>query len=727
MIFTFKEMSAAIINRKWITLQEIWRATHLLILSVGLAEFTGHFKHLCTNITTLWRRSGKKFLVLYLKECVAYVIAFLNHTRRVLPQGAPRVRLSRAGLPLLIPGPLRYIIYRFRAEGGINDRLVVRSVLTVLSFYRVMNFVSKPNLATITDPFNGVSPLFLIEELVIVLKRLPKVSVGSVSWTIGESAGPNGPRATWFAGADALAWVEHPLMLMYLYEFMFRSGQYKALAWIILVQVASFPGMLVLIAIKGLKVVPSKLGRLSALNKDGAGKRRIIAITDFWTQLTFRPYHDGLFAMLKKIGQDGTFDQWKPIETWVLPRVRLGFPAFSFDLTAATDRLPIQFQAQIFAYLFGERLSRLWVSLLNREWWFQGSPIRYAVGQPIGALSSWAMLAVSHHVIVQLAAHRAGWNTWFPYYAVLGDDLVIADKGVADHYLSIMNQLGVPININKSLVSESGFLEFAKRWMSGTRGELSALGPGLLLAVLRNVYLFPVLVLQLFQRDWLQFPKQLENALNQLSKVRRNIDPKLVSLMFATIIGPSGLLRNSGHVTAFAEAWFQAITKFPMGTAVSLVIHAFQVMVTVDMADKASRATENLEFFIREWINRPILRGDDWVAAVFSIPLILVSPGFWIYLTTLWRGRNPQYSASINLYGILNPDKANEPGAIQFSLLEISDMASIDWTARQSIKTQFGVTSDLIKTVQGLLEKELRDASSLSLVKLDETTTQPEE
>jgi hypothetical protein len=197
--------------------------------------------------------------------------------------------------------------------------------------------------------------------------------------------------------------------------------------------------------------------------------------------------------------------------------------------------------------------------------------------------------------------------------------------------------------------------------------------------------------------------------------------------MFATIIGPSGLLRNAGHVTAFAEAWFQAITKYPMGSAVSLVIQAFQVMVTVDMADKASRATENLEFFIQEWINRPILRGDDWFAAVFSIPLILISPGFWIYLTTLWRGRNPQYSASLNLYGLLNPDKASEPGAIQFSLLEISDLASIDWTARRNIKTQFGITSDLMKTVQGLLEKELRDASSLSLVTLGETTTQTEE
>jgi hypothetical protein len=597
----------------------------------------------------------------------------------------------------------------------------------VLSLYRVINFVSKPNLATITSPFAGISPLFQEVELGKVVSLFRIFPLKGVTWNISESAGPNGPRATWFAGADALAWIDNPVKLVSLYMFMYQSRQYTAAAWLFIIQVISIPGMLLLIALKGLKVVPSELGRLTALNKDGAGKRRIIAIADWWTQLVFRPYHSSLFRTLKDIEQDGTFDQWAPVENWVLPRLRLGFPAFSFDLTAATDRLPIQFQAQVFALFFGAKAARLWTDLLDRDWWFQGEPIRYAVGQPMGALSSWAMLAICHHVVVQLAAQRAGWTTWFPYYAVLGDDLVIADKHVADNYLAIMRQLGVPINLSKSLVSETGLIEFAKRWVSGTRGELSAIGPGLLLAVLRNVYLFPVLVLQLFQRDWIHFPKQLENALAHLSKVRRNIDPKMVALMFATIIGPSGLLRNARHVTAFAEAWFTAITKLPMGSAVGFVIQAFGAMVTADMADKASTAVENLEYFIANWMNLPILRGGDLVAAVFSIPLILVSPGFWIYLRTLWAGRNPSYSASLNLYGILNPDKAAEPGAIQFSLLEVSDLASIDWKRRREIKTQFAVTTDLMKTVQGLVEFELRNASSLALTVLDKATTQLEE
>jgi hypothetical protein len=570
-------------------------------------------------------------------------------------------------------------------------------------------------LATVTDPFNGISPLLNVIELEKVVTLFKWFAPKSASWKVSESAGPNGPRSTWFAGADALAWADHPILWMKMLKFMYLSGNSRVLSVFLLIQVISIPGMLVIIALRGLKVVPSKLGRLTALNTDGAGKRRIIAITDFWTQTVFRPFHDALFRTLKLIEQDGTFDQWKPIEKWVLPRIRLGFPAFSFDLTAATDRLPILLQEQIFALVFGPRLAKLWAGLLDRDWWFQGVPVRYAVGQPMGALSSWAMLAISHHVIVQLAAQRAGWTVWFPFYALLGDDIVICDEAVAEHYLSLIRTLGVPINMSKSLVSETGFLEFAKRWVSGTRGEMSAIGPGLLLAVLRNVYLFPVLVLQLFERDWIHFPKQLENAIAQLAKVRRNIDPKLVALMLGTIIGPSGLLRNSRQVTAFAEAWFESIAKLPMGSAIGFVIQAFQVMVTADIADKASTAKDNLELFIRDWINRPILPGDDWLSAVFSIPLILVSPGFWIYLSALWESRNPAYSASLNLYGILNPDKAAEPGAIQFSLLEI-DSISFDWTNRAKIKTQFSVTAELIRTIQGLIEYEVRNSPSLALV-----------
>lgn len=91
-------------------------------------------------------------------------------------------------------------------------------------------------------------------------------------------------------------------------------------------------------------------------------------------------------------------------------------------------------------------------------------PLRYAVGQPMGALSSWAMLALTHHFIVQFAAYRAGFKFWFNDYGILGDDIVLGNTKVAKEYLYIMRVLGVGIGLHKSLISISGTaLEFAKK------------------------------------------------------------------------------------------------------------------------------------------------------------------------------------------------------------------------------------------------------------------------
>jgi hypothetical protein len=47
---------------------------------------------------------------------------------------------------------------------------------------------------------------------------------------------------------------------------------------------------------------------------------------------------------------------------------------------------------------------------------------------------------------------------------VLGDDLVLFEKDVADRYLTLCKELGVEINLSKSIVSENRpVLEFAKR------------------------------------------------------------------------------------------------------------------------------------------------------------------------------------------------------------------------------------------------------------------------
>jgi hypothetical protein len=91
-------------------------------------------------------------------------------------------------------------------------------------------------------------------------------------------------------------------------------------------------------------------------------------------------------------------------------------------------------------------------------------PIKYRRGQPMGALSSWASMALVHHSIVQFAAYRV---KLFPFwkYRVLGDDVVIAGKQVSESYLEVCHALGIPISLPKSLSSEKGFFDFASQIM----------------------------------------------------------------------------------------------------------------------------------------------------------------------------------------------------------------------------------------------------------------------
>jgi len=214
----------------------------------------------------------------------------------------------------------------------------------------------------------------------------------------------------------------------------------------------------------------SQLGKLHA-KEEAAGKVRIFAIVDPWTQYVLYPVHMALFGILKGVPMDGTFDQPAP-----LANLNSSRGLYSLDLTAATDRMPLAIQVHLLGELIGDHeFAKHWANLLvNRDYnFFQlgytpwHGKYRYAVGQPMGAYSSWASLAVTHHLLVQCAAWTSGivpMGTLYTNYAILGDDLVIGDPEVKVAYLALLKELGMEVNIHKSIISDTGTcLEFAKR------------------------------------------------------------------------------------------------------------------------------------------------------------------------------------------------------------------------------------------------------------------------
>jgi len=122
------------------------------------------------------------------------------------------------------------------------------------------------------------------------------------------------------------------------------------------------------------------------------------------------------------------------------------------------------------------------------------------------------MLALTHHTLVRIAANRVGIPD-FVHYAILGDDIVIANSSVAKSYHHLMTTvLGVEINLSKSLVSSDSF-EFAKRLVT-MKGEVSPVGAKNLLVALKSLKGVPSVLLDLVNKGFYL----TEDSVNQLYK-----------------------------------------------------------------------------------------------------------------------------------------------------------------------------------------------------------------
>jgi len=109
-----------------------------------------------------------------------------------------------------------------------------------------------------------------------------------------------------------------------------------------------------------------ELGNLGKLGfkQEAAGKLRIFAMVDPITQWLLRPLHKLIFMVLRRIPSDGTFDQMKPLLKLIKLANEYNLPLYSFDLSSATDRLPVVIQEEILKFLIGEELGSLWRSIL---------------------------------------------------------------------------------------------------------------------------------------------------------------------------------------------------------------------------------------------------------------------------------------------------------------------------------------------------------------------------
>jgi len=428
-----------------------------------------------------YKNHGVVFTIKWLKACHMTVQRKLssNHckTLRDIEPNLPLPRLIN-GLPTFIGTMDRKAIRN-------NHPGTIRLWLSILSIYRILEGPMNLKLNTITDSFDG--DYITINRIINVSKEIfifnqkghpfdsRKLSANRIINSL--SAGPNNPVAIQSVLTDAIALAKYPEIYSPFIEYckITRStiglNLNTTISWCERM-LQDHPDLQWVKFSRSVKSFDDiALGKLS-FKEEAAGKLRIFAIVDIWTQSLFKPLHDELFNFLKTLPNDGTFDQDKSFER-SMKKAQLSNCAYSVDLSSATDRLPIDLQVGILDFISGKPIGKLWKEILvlrpymirKNKYISDIDYVFYKTGQPMGALSSWAMLAVTHHFILQTCAfHVYGTRTWFDNYEILGDDLVIFDNRIYLEYVRLMDLLKVGVNPSKSLISENvSAIEFAKR------------------------------------------------------------------------------------------------------------------------------------------------------------------------------------------------------------------------------------------------------------------------
>nr|QDH86886.1 MAG: RNA-dependent RNA polymerase [Mitovirus sp.] len=350
--------------------------------------------------------------------------------------------------------PKKLLFLKKLADSGITSNL--KFVLTILNFSRSFTLKKdewnkvEPNFSSITDPPKGnyIIPGGFINSFVKKhsLKRNPPVFSKALLY-LSMKAGPDGPATL----------TSYHNLLQYSYEEIqsifnitdengadFFSKSYKY-AWD-----------------NNLYATKSKTNGVLSYVKDPEAKLRIIAISDYYTQLFLKPIHNIILFILRGSFNicDRTFTQ-DPMHKWEENEHSF----WSLDLSSATDRFPIDLQRRLLVRIFNEKFAHSWSYLLsNRKFTTpNGGTVKYSTGQPMGTYSSWAVFTLTHHLVVHYCAFLEGYKD-FNQYIILGDDIVIKNDKVAKRYIDIISLLGVEVSLNKTHVSKDTY-EFAKRWI----------------------------------------------------------------------------------------------------------------------------------------------------------------------------------------------------------------------------------------------------------------------
>jgi hypothetical protein len=445
-----------------------------------------HSSYFCLRLFSLWKRLGNENFVSYLKVCLYALNSYiggkpLDNTK---DQGVC-IKLSN-GLPFVIPPHFRRLI----RLGNVHYIHITSSLF--YSYKGLGMDYKEPDLSSImATPYEGIEQTPAYIEFSALISRqianrasnLKPISSYSCNELPGLSAGSaivpslGGKRCDWFNLKNTYPEIYSAIdtFTKEIEHIKFRAD-FFSLPWM----------MLNKLILDNKEEQPEntnkQIGRL-CVKHEAAGKVRVFAIGDYWSQWALMPLHQYIFDLLRKFPGDATFDQDGKLEEFM--KMNLHSTFWSFDLKSATDLIPKELYIPVISGLIGETGALAWAKILDRpyaipkgvtevEGAIDGQWVRYTRGQPMGLLSSWAALALLHHSLVLYAYHRATGRVHIPknYYLVLGDDIAFANEELANEYLNVCKDFGIKISIPKSF-SATTIINFASRIINNKGVDLS--------------------------------------------------------------------------------------------------------------------------------------------------------------------------------------------------------------------------------------------------------------
>jgi hypothetical protein len=501
--------------------------------------------HILPHLVSVYKTQGTKGLVLRLKHSSLLICQYLAGTPANSHAFGHPVKVTH-GLPSWLPHHARLAIRQ-------RCKRVIRFWLSILYIYKVIEMPHK-----VIDALVTVQQAPLVETPMVLLLlstyrtflrevfvpsflkgALPMPKFKKKTFFCPISAGPNGAPAINRAAEDCAGlYLEHveskrdpasprPSILENICSLIELFGYRQKSSWILDIgkaRVAKYDQEMLEATTPKKEPKPLRHSRVHVLGEP-AGKLRPIAIFDLFSQRALKPFHDEIFLKLRKIRQDGTHSQTK-LMTWLKGVASQRWQKVtwsSLDISAATDSIPVQLLRILIVECFGgsekaETMADLVLSILTgREFDVTvdksvvapaaqsnalPAKVRYTRGQPMGALGSFALLALWNHSWVQFASWLVT-GRCIHDYGVTGDDVVISEphthSPIGKKYVEISERFGIRISLSKSFLSSTLFNFLSRTWMDGEEVSPASMREDI---HVRDASTRTQRALRLLDRDW---------------------------------------------------------------------------------------------------------------------------------------------------------------------------------------------------------------------------------